>query len=241
MDHKLLAGHHAGRRFFLVVDGLHDVHKRPQNFALNDDDKALHVARLHADFDQIFHLFGRHGERTVNGIADIGEFRQSVFQPLLKIRLQFGQAHAGQIQHVGGRDAQRAGIGDDHHTVAFRDGLLGKGARQREEMLVVPRPDHAALLERGVVDFVVARQRRGVRRHGLFAGFRPSRFQHDDGLAERRPGGDIDKSLPAADVFHVHDDDGNVIVVAQVFQNVRFIDVHLVADGRHDSEVQHIA
>ncbi len=132
IDHEFLAGHAAENRLLLVIDVFHDIHKRAEYLPLNDHDKTVDIAAFHADVDQVLHLPGRHGKRTVNGIADTGIIGHDLLETFLKIRFQSGQTHVGKVQHVRRGNAHRTGISNNEDAVPLRYRLFGESAGQCE-------------------------------------------------------------------------------------------------------------
>ena len=116
-------------------------------------------------------------------------------------------------------------------------GRLRRAAEQLsdfEQLVPVVHARYAVLLERGVIDRVLARQRRRVRPRRSTAKLRAANLDRYYRLAPlRRELGDLDELARVLEALDEHGDYGCVVVIEQVASKVRSLQVRLVA-GRDD-------
>jgi len=124
-----------------------------------------------------------------------------------------------------------ASIGDDGQPIAFGHGHAGEDLKEVEQLVYGVHTDDVGLVERCIVDLVASGESPGVRRGRLGAGAGPSRLENDDGLYLAGPERLPHKLLPAVGPLDVHTYDVGVGVVLEIAQQVRLIDVDLVADA----------
>ena len=179
----------------------------------------------------------------IHGIMDIGRRRQVAGQHLDRLRCQLRQLKAGGHGHVRGHDARSPGIGDNGHAVAVGNAtrhlahrafrFKRKGIGKIEEFIDGIHPDHAGLLENGIIDRFGPGQGARVGRRRLRAGRSPARFDHQNRRGAITRGNvfhHLNELRPPPQLFEVEHDHVRVHVLMQILEEVQFIHIGLVAD-----------
>ena len=150
-------------------------------------------------------------------------------------RDHFQAAHFGAI---GRHDAWSAGVGDDRDTVPQGQRLTGERQRVVEQGLEILSANDAGAPERGPVGDVGPGETAGVGRGGLRARRGDADLEDDDRLDGRGFFGDPQETVALGDAFQVAGDHGGVLVLSQRLEEIRLVQIGLVADAEDLAHAQ---
>ena len=177
----------------------------------------------------------------VDRAGQLGIGMQEAAQDRSRLGAGLSQAQAGRLEHIGGDRGRAAGVGEDRDPVAGRERLVGQRQRRVEQRLHPIHFDGAGLLAGGPKRRVRAGQRAGVRGgRGLAAGGAAG-LEHEHRLDRGRIPQRGHERFPALDILQIEDDDAAVGVGGQDGQQVRLVDVGLVAHAQQAAEADAVA
>jgi hypothetical protein len=139
---------------------------------------------------------------------------------------------------IGNHHPDTAGQGDYRHPVAFGQRLGGKDFGEIFQFGEIIGHDHPGLFDRRFDDLGVAGDTAGMAHRRPGAGLGASAAEEDHRFFGGNLLGDPGQVAAVADRFQVHRDDLDLLFIAEVFQQIIFVDVALVANRTDLADVQ---
>ena len=183
----------------------------------------------------IVHHVARHVDRVRDHAVVGNAGAQGVLQRLRQCR----NVEALADELVRQNRAERAGDRDDRHALARAlVAVVGTQIRELRHLHKIIALNDVELTECGLVDLLIARQRRGVRAHGFRALFGLAGLVENQQLvAARKLFGRGDEALAVAQLFDVAHADLRAIVLREVFEILREVHAGFVAGVDEVAEI----